>query len=209
MGLQFSQLHISRDKDYAPSAAAVSAFLSEIIALGVVPGARAIVLRVRSGKTREYPNPFTGGTVTVELKDSTQLNALEQLESAAADLIDFEVELSGVGRPKLPPLEIDFAEPYYVGVTCFVSSILRSTSADSYGKPCDFPSIAGVFQNPESGETIEIPEAGAARFWVEFELGKFLCPKIDNGNLDLLDPAIVAVAQRSFDRSFVQGCLWG
>jgi hypothetical protein len=209
MGLQYRQTLISCDKDYVPSAAAVRTFLSEITILGVVPNPPAIVFRTRSGKTREYPNPFTGETLVVERKDTTSLTTWEQFESTAAGLHDFEVQISGEGRPELPPLEIDFDEPYYIGVTCFVSSVLRSTSAASYGQPCDSSSIAGVFQLPESGASIERSHAGAARFWIEFELGKFLHPKIKNGNLDLLHPAIVETARKSFGRSFVQGCCWG
>ena len=32
---------------------------------------------------------------------------------------------------------------------------------------------------------------------------------LENGNLDLLDPVIVATAECSFGVPFVQGCTWG
>src|SRR5262245_38113463 len=157
MGEQYRQLLISHDKNFAPSAAKVREFLSEVTELGVVPGQPAIVLRVRSGRTREYPNPFTGETIVVELKDSRSFQTLEEFENAADRLTDFEVQISGEGRPRLPPLEVDFDDPYYVGVTCFVSSVLRSTSAESYQQACNSLSTTGVFRHPEIVETIEVP----------------------------------------------------
>jgi hypothetical protein len=209
MGMQYRHTLIPVDPQFVPAAARVRAFLSRITELGVVPGQPAMELRVSSGRTREYPNPLTGGTVVVQLKDRTRLETLDQLEVAAAGLSDFEVQVSGEGRPRLPPLEIDFEEPYYLGVTCFVSWTLRCTSMASYGEQCDGQSAIGIFQHPETLETIEVPGAGAARFWIEFEFGKSLFPKISDRNLELLDGDIVEAAQGAFGGQFVQGCCWG
>jgi hypothetical protein len=209
MGMQYRHTLIPLDQQFVPAAARVRAFLSRITELGVVPAQPAMELRVSSGRTREYPNPLTGGTVVVQLKDRTRLETLDQLEIAAASLSDFEAQVSGEGRPRLPPIEIDFAEPYYLGVTCFVSSTLRCTSMASYGKQCDGHSAIGIFQHPETLETIEVPGAGAARFWIEFEFGKFVFPKFSDRNLELLDLEIVEAAEDAFGGQFVQGCCWG
>lgn len=218
--MQYSQTLIARDKDFVSSAASVREFLYAIVKLGVVPGEPSIVMRSPNGKTREFPNLITGGTMLVERKDRQELASLEVFEPAAAKLLDYEVDVSGEGRPALPPIPINFAEPYCVGVTAFVSSTLRSTSnfheecgverdVIFYGERCAEPASAGVFNHPESLELIEVPEAGAARFWIQFELGKFLFPEIKNGNLDLLNPEIVRVAESIFGIRFVQGCYWG
>jgi hypothetical protein len=58
-------------------------------------------------------------------------------------------------------------------------------------------------------EVIEVAGAGCARFWVEFELGKSLFPPFDRGDLEFLDPGIVAGAERLFGVGFAQGCHWG
>jgi len=91
---------------------------------------------VPTGKTREYPyvNPFTGKNLTVEIKDIKKLGALTEIATAIHQLRDFELEVTGVGLPKVPPLTIDFNEPYHIGITCHVYSQLRSTS-DPHDEP--------------------------------------------------------------------------
>ncbi len=220
MAEQYSQTLISRDQAFVPSVANVRVFFSSIVDLGVVPSKPSIVLRIPSGKTREYPNPFSGGKIVIELKDQKKLKNLGQFEKAAAELPDYKIEISGEGKPKLPPLAIDFKKPYFVGITCFVSSSLRSTSdyhdesgvkkkVVPYGKPCTRTPKVGVFSNPHNLEIIEVPNAGSARFWIQFELGKFLFPEITTGNLELLNPKIVEAAEKTFGFRFVQGCYWG
>jgi hypothetical protein len=188
--------------------------------LGVVPGKPAILFRTPSGKTREYPNPLTGGKIVVELRDHKKLESLGQFENAVADLRDYDIDVSGFGTPKLAPLPIDVISEYHVGVTCFVSSALRSTSdyhdesgprenVVRYRKLCPETATVGVFSNPHNLEIIDVPHAGSARFWIQFELGKFLFPNIKGGNLELLNPAIVDVATQVFGIPFVQGCYWG
>jgi hypothetical protein len=127
-----------------------------MVAEGIVPDSPSIVLRTRSGKTRKVPNPFTGGTATVEVMNRTPLANLEEFERRAAKLLDYEMTVHGEGRPRLPPLLIDCDGPYFVGVTCFVSSLLHSTSDSHeealgnrrvarYGEPFDTPDMTGVF----------------------------------------------------------------
>jgi hypothetical protein len=66
----------------------------------------------------------------------------------------------------------------------------------------------GYFHNPHTMEIIKVPQAGCSRFWIQFELGKFLCPAVNN-SLELLNPAIVKEAKNVFGIEFVQGCYWG
>jgi hypothetical protein len=209
----YVQLLISRDKTYTPAPAAVREFLMDVVELGVVPGPPGVMLHVPSGRTREVRDPFTGEFVVRELMDHLRLNTLEQFESAAAGLTDLRVSISGTGQPKLPAIEIDLAESHCdVYVTCVVSSVLRWMCGKFFMKPCDPcdpQSTTGIFQLPETGETIEISEAGAARFWIEFFLDTgYLIPKSTAGNLDLLHPAIVDAARKAFGCDFVQGCYW-
>ena len=65
-----------------------------------------------------------------------------------------------------------------------------------------------VFHNPTTLEAIEVPGAGCARFWIDFEFGNELFPEV-GANLDLLNPTIIDVAIEVFGTRFVQGCQWG
>ncbi|MGB0065239.1 MAG: hypothetical protein WBP85_12400, partial [Terracidiphilus sp.] len=61
----------------------------------------------------------------------------------------------------------------------------------------------GVFTNPRTGDRIELPGAGSARFWARFEFGKWLFPKVDNG-FNLLKPSLVSDAEDCFGVHFLQ-----
>jgi hypothetical protein len=190
-----------------------------LLADGVVPGTPTVVARTQSGKTRTIFNPFTGEPVVLEIKNHTKIQTLVEIAQALETLEDYEVNVSGNGRPAISLFPIDFTGTYHVGVTCFVSSSLRSTSnlhpesgknqeAAAYREPCPSGADVGLFSDPHSLEEIKVSGAGCARFWIEFELGKFLFPAITNGNLEILDPTIVAEARRAFGIGFVQGCCW-
>lgn len=219
---QYSHTLIAKPKDFAPSAAQVEGFLSSLVRWNVVPDNPTFILRIPTGKFREYPyvNPFTGEKIKSEIKDRKKLDRLEEIASTLELLQDYEIEVSSAGIPKLPPLVIDFRGDYHVGITCFVYSTPRSTSdlhensvaeenVISYRKPCTELPRDGYFTDPHTMKTIKIPDAGCARFWVEFELGKFLVPEFTNQKLEFLNPAIVSEAKRIFEIDFVQGCYWG
>ena len=63
----------------------------------------------------------------------------------------------------------------------------------------------GVFPNPWTGGVIEVADAGCARFWIEFEFGKFIYPKITD-NLEVINPKIVSAGEECFGTKFAQGC---
>lgn len=222
MAEQYSHTLIAKRTDFRPSAAQVQRFLSTMVGEKVVPGMPRVCLRIPTGKTREYPfiDPFTGQKLRVEIKDHKKLNSPEKITWAIQSLRDYEVEVVGVGRPKTPPLVLEFKEPYHLGVTCYAYSEPRSTSdlhekpsenrkALPYGRPCLEMGEYGYFTNPHTLATIEVPGAACARFWIQFELGKFLFPEIPSGSLDLLNPLIVHEAKNIFETEFLQGCYWG
>lgn len=74
-----------------------------------------------------------------------------------------------------------------------------------FGTACKPGTETGIFPNPWSGDVIEVPEAGCARFWIEFEFGDFLFPDV-TGILEIFSPSIVAKAADCFETRFVQGC---
>ena len=63
----------------------------------------------------------------------------------------------------------------------------------------------GTFRNPWTNDQIRVEHAGCARFWIEFELGKFIAPIIRE-SFELLEPRIVKAAEESFEVSFAQAC---
>jgi hypothetical protein len=219
---QYSHTLIAMPSDSRPSAAQVQRFLADMIGRQVVPGRPTITLRVPTGKYREYPfiNPFTGQTLKMEIKDQKALNSPDEVATVAEGFRDYELEVAGVGEPRLAPLLINFDKPYHVGVTCIVHSSPRSTSdlhgtpsgkskAIPYGEACAETPDRGYFTNPYTSEVIEVPGAGCASFWIQFELGKFIFPEITDNSLELLNPQIVAEAKNAFQMEFVQGCYWG
>jgi hypothetical protein len=222
MGEQYSHTLIAVSREFVPAGLQIQSFLTTIISDGVIPENPTITLRILTGKFREYPhkNPFTGENIKIEIKDLQKLESLEKIPEMVEPLRDFEVAMESLGRPKMPPLEIKFNEPYHLCVTCRVYSKCRSTSDPHeeapdyksiipYGKVCTQFQDVGTFANPHTLDSIVVPHAGCARFWIEFELGKFLCPEFATNSLELLNPHIVSNAEKIFGTKFVQGCCWG
>ena len=125
-----------------------------------------------------------------------------------------------MGRPKTAPLPIIFDGPYHASITCIVGQLLRSTSdlheesgvkmpTTPYKKPCPAELTVGLFSNPHNLEVIEVVDAGCAKFWLEFGIGKNLFPPIERGDLAILNPTIVQIVEAEFGVGFVQGCYWG
>jgi hypothetical protein len=218
MAEQYAHTLIAVPDDFAPIGAQVGAFMAAMLARRVVPGTPSLVLRRPSARTREVLNPITRQVQTVRTMDRRDLTDASEVGDAVGSLGDYEVEASGLGRPRTPPVPLDFRKAYNVAVTCRVSSVLRSTSdahddgsTVRYGEPCPDGPTDGLFSDPRTGAVRRVPGAGCARFWVQFELGKFLFPQFGEGDggMDVLHPTIVEEAGRAFGVPFVQGCYWG
>jgi hypothetical protein len=219
MSLYYSHTLIAKPKDFAPTAAQVQVFMTTIAAQGVIGGQPAAVLRTPSSRISEVLNPVTGELEKFIRKDHKNLRGLDEVAEAIGTLHDYEIEVGGYGTPRMPPLPIECATPYHVGVTCHVCSTLRCTSdlhveprernLPRYGEPWNDGPENGFFSNPHNAKTIKVPHAGCARFWIEFQLGKFLFPRIKDDDLELLNRDIVVEAEQIFGISFVQGCYWG
>jgi hypothetical protein len=170
-------------------------------------------------------NPFTGHKLvflgsTRMLEKPKALKSTKEIVPAAKSVSEFNVEASRVGLPMTPPLPIDFSKPYSIQITCCVRSRAVSLSdlhEESgskrkrlpFDEDCNKWVQSGLFTHPHTLQVIEVPQAGRARFWIEFKLGKFLFPKIRGGNLRILNPRIAKLAVQCFGLKFVQGCRWG
>ena len=220
MGEQYTHTLIPKQRGFSPAVLCVQEFLLELQKREVVPGNIEISLRIPTGKMREFPNlPPAMQGMQVEIRDRKKLQSLDQLTDTANSLQNYEIAISGFGRPKLPPLKIDFSDSYHVGITCRSYSAYRSTSNPHevgeseeepvrYGRVCPESQTVGLFTNPHNGERVTVQGAGSARFWIQFELGKFLLPEIPNNNLEIIEPSILNLAKGIFGLDFLQGCLW-
>ena len=147
-----------------------------------------------------------------------KLKDLAAVPAALKRLNDYIATVSGKGPPKLPAFEFEYKGVYDFLVHCWLRAEVVSTSdwhdegpvtqeVEFFGQPCSPNNRLGIFHNPNTLEVIQVQGAGCARFWIEFEYGKMLFPPIED-RLDLIEPAIVEVAERDFGIKFVQGCHW-
>jgi hypothetical protein len=82
-----------------------------------------------------------------------------------------------------PAVEVDFKSIYAFDVLCRLRPEVVSTSdwhdsativrgAPSFGQPDRSHNRLGIFHHPFTSEIIKVPNAGCARFWIEFEFCK-------------------------------------
>jgi hypothetical protein len=226
---QYIHTLIPFDSNYTAKPAQVEAFFTDLLRL---PNFRLIAdspfqqgLRISKpfAKVRTMVNPITGETKTFRTPEFTKINAPDAISPLIDSLDDFGVSASGEWRSDDPPLVLfttdgeQFKENYNCEVRYEQRSMPISTSAwdedagpnvrnvPQFGEPCSPSNDTGVFTNPWTGESVEVPHAGCARFWIEFEFGKFIFPKADK-NFDFLNPSIVREAEQCFQTRFVQGC---
>jgi len=220
MSLRYTHTLIPTSPTFTPIPAQVQSFLTTMLARDVIAGQPTLTLRTPSAKTRQARNPFTGEVRHYPMTDHQSIPTVSQVATAIAALRDYHIGIAGTGRPANPPLPLDFDQPYHLGITCVVSSILRSTSDPHeesevpsgipfHGDPCTNTPKVGYFTNPHTLELIKVRSAGCARFWIEFELGNNLFPRFDDGTLNFIDPLILHEAEKTFGTRFVQACNWG
>ena len=216
---EYSHTLIPDRVDYEPAPKQVADFVTALVELGAAPLDPILTINTLSGETRSGVNPFTGKTETFPIRKSKTLESIATIRSAVEGMDDYNVVMIGKGPPEVPALEFEYDGPYDLLLNCCLREAPVSTSdyhdevqADLeqkppfFGRPCDTTMQTGIYHNPSTLEVIEVPNAGCARFWIEFEYGN-LFPNISNG-LDVLEPSIVAAASETFDVSFVQGCHW-
>jgi hypothetical protein len=204
--------------DFAPAPEQVGAFLASLVSMGAAPLKPAITVSELSGEVRSYANPFTGKTETYAMRKAETIQDLSGVPTALDGIEDYILTLMGKGPPKLRAFEFDFKGTYDFLVHCCLRAKVVSTSdfhdevpierkVEFFGRPCSSEDRQGIFHNPNTLEVIEVPKAGCARFWIEFEYGKMLFPAIKD-SLELIDHSIVRAAEKDFESKFVQGCHW-
>ena len=226
---QYVHLLIPTRFDYVPQLSQVSTFIRKLQEIGSAPLQPTMKMRKVSGY-RTGRDPMTGEPISVPKWSQTLIEEIPALDEQLAGLDEYDVTVAGQGPPSRPafPLryfekqgqdtyvETDFPEIYDFSVRCCLrkSPVSMSTTPENssdtldglaFGEPCPPAQCVGKFVHPVDERVLEVPGAGCARFWIEFEFGKFLFPHIED-NLNLLEPEILRSAKDCFASEFVQGC---
>jgi hypothetical protein len=215
MSLQYRHLLIPECADFAPLPPQIVAFLDGLVRLDGAPLNPTIRVAKLSGKFRTGSDPLTGEKLSIPMRDFVLLSHIFDIGEQLAGLDDYSVEISGQGPAKVPPFALyttkdsetrEFKETYSYEVRCCLRAGVVSTCANPvFGTPGLSEKRTGAFRHPNNGAIIEVPNAACARFWIEFQFGKWLTPKIDR-SLNLLAPSILANALECFGTGFAQGC---
>ena len=91
--------------------------------------------------------------------------------------------------------------PEPVSTSCWNEEIFAGQTVPVFGEPCELKVPSGLFSHPWTGQMIQVPNAGCARFWIEFEFGKFLVPQMAD-SLELLNPSIPQKTEECFQTRF-------
>jgi hypothetical protein len=177
------------------------------------------------------PNLVT--VFTRRVAHSRQLSAVPHI-LAEDESQEYDVFVASGVPPSNPPLNVGFPEngvwqpwskPYWLQIVIRVrnslvrlyypqrnddpESLRRGYRIPPFDQDCDENELDGIFQHPDYPEAIGVPYGGCGRFWVEFEYGKWLYPKLEGGCLRLLHPDLTRLAIDTFGTEFVEGCSWG
>lgn len=175
-----------------------------------------------SGRFRSGTNPMTGETLSIPISDHIKIERIVDVASTVEDFENYDVLVSGEWMPEGRPVvlltidRVPFDGSYLCEASCHVRPEPISTSCwdkfaspngpsvPNFGESCETSRRIGIFSHPWTGKAIEVPDAGCARFWIEFEFGRFLRPKMEN-SLNVLNPEMVARIDKCFGTKFVQG----
>jgi len=168
------------------------------------------------GRSRQYAAP-------------QPLGEPEEVATTSSMAAEYDVAIASEGIPFRRALDIGsveqgpwrrFERPCHLEIRCRVRShvvrLYDLRSADELNRPPDFANPTppmfdedcsadendGLFVHPEAG-VLRIAGAGCASFWVEFNYGKFVFPRLEDRGVELLDRRIVLLARDALGTDFV------
>lgn len=227
---QYIHTLISVDSEFVPNPVQVANFLEALVSqykfswFSDAQQVRSdLIVAKPSNRLRWMTNSMTGEKIPIPVWDRLNVQTFEDIPALIEGSDHYAVRQSGqwvgTGWPMVL-LKTDRV-PYEGNCICTINCELRpgrvSTSAwdveagpnrrniPAFGSECGSGAGKGIFPNPWTKEVIEVDDAGCARFWIEFEFGKFLYPEITN-SLEILHPVIVSGAEQCFRTKFAQGC---
>jgi hypothetical protein len=216
MSLQYTHLLIPENVDFAPEPEHVAAFLERLIGISSAPIDATVKVGKLSGNVRTGTDPLTGARISIPRREFVNVQGVSEIVGHIAGLNDYDAVISGSGPAEVPPFKLysitdsgesEFGETYGYDVYCHLrKGVVSTCETPAFGSPCQPTRVSGIFRHPNTGEAIEVPNAACARFWIGFQFGKWLFPKIEN-NLKLLEPKILATATEELGVRFAQGCI--
>jgi len=239
MSESYTHLLISTSKTHRPTAQAVCQFLEQLIQTGLVGQDHAISFsKVVKAEQRywEATNPFTGKferhrMPARRMQHAKPVPAASQILALAEQEREYDVSVVSTVPPTNPPLEIgsvgekgtwqSWTGPYHLKIGCRVRASLvclcvltdpclpPDIEAPTFDEDCADDWTDGFFEHPLLPSPKRIRNAGRGRFWIEFEYGKWLCPRLKNDGVALLAPGVTRLAEETFSTGFVEACLWG
>jgi hypothetical protein len=216
---QYVHTLIPQDAQFCPKPERVTQFFDGLTKLGAAPLDAQLKILKPSGRVRSFTDPLTGEIRTIPGKEIVDLDRAANFHPIISALDQYVVATEGHGPPTLPTfaLYLDgvlFAENYDFSVHCCVEAgpvsmcdlgdEQNDNEAPIFRMPCREPSRTGLFRHPITSALIEVENASCARFWIEFEFGNWLLPKIGD-SLNILNPEITNFANECFGLVFVQG----
>lgn len=225
---QYVHTLIPSDSSFVPKSSEVAEFFEALVTsfnfqvISDAPFQPGLRVRKPSGRFRTGINVFTGEKKTIPISDQVKIENPADIPQLIEGITRYAVLASGEWKLGSAPLAlfttdgIPFEKDYLCEVSCNLRPETVSTSCSvgelasnhqnvrPFGEPCDSDGTTGIFTHPWTGKTIEVPNAGCARFWIEFEFGKFLLPQIAS-SFDILNPMLVAKTEECFQTKFTQG----
>jgi hypothetical protein len=227
---QYIHTLIAFDSEFSPVPAQVARFFGELSSrhqfepitneAGSVGG---LAVAKPSGRVRWGADPMTGEKISVPQYDRVELPKSEAITGAIEGAEHYTVMQFGQWTGGDRPIDLSQADgkPYDGNYLCTVRCELRAEAVSTstwdiesgpdlrhvpeFGSPCVGQTALGIFPNPWTGSVVEVDGAGCARFWIEFEFGRFLYPKITD-NFEVLNHAFVGWAEQCFQVKLAQGC---
>lgn len=226
---QYIHTLITVDSEFSPGSAHVAKFFGELVSrfkFSPISGQRflpGLIVAKPSGTVRWGTNAMTGEKISIPAFDRQTIERFEDIPALIEGSKYFTVAQSGQWAEKDRPLDLlktdglPFEDTYICTVRCELRPKAVSTSAwdvkagpnarnvAAFGSECENVIRDGIFPNPWTGDVIEVAGAGCARFWIEFEFGRFIYPEITD-SLEVLNPALVSGVEQCFSTKFAQGC---
>lgn len=225
---QYAHLLIPTDPDFVPDPAHVAAFFDLVqkdfgfqYVKSPKEWMRGVLAHNSTEREMRFRNSFTGEERLLNMVPKWfELEQPSEILTFIACEPKYGVRISGKWSPADVPLELVLNDgtPFEKELICFVSCAQRAKpvcTGDWWGEGragnCEFGfdhpespvQSTGVFTHPLTGNRIEVPGAGSARFWIELEFGKWLVPRM-TGSFDVLQPAFVAAVQNCLGARFLQ-----
>ena len=220
MGQLYHHLLIPPASNFVPEVEMFARFFRELETLGALPNERRFTAVTHTGKMRRIAqNPNTG---EVYLGPEVKVSRFLDLQTAVEGMNGgnfFDLSAEGQGPTAIPPFALYSAdnyaarqpgalrrEPYSFSIHCQLRPKPEHIHWSAFG--CtrgENPDSPGTVAFPWSIQPFQSSGPACARFWIEFVIADWLMPLLTDSP-EILDPSLVAAANRVFETQFTQGC---